>query len=61
MKTRQWLGPDVAAGLPPPPRNWGGDIGASYGLYNPTLDEFVRLYTFPMMQRLNLTAGTWTE
>jgi hypothetical protein len=59
--TRTWKGPDAAAGLPAPPSGWGGDSGASYGVYNPTRDEFVRVYVGTTLQRLNLTAGTWTQ
>jgi hypothetical protein len=59
--SKTWKGPDAAAGLPAPPGGWGGDSGASFGVYNPSRDEFVRVYVGPTFQRLNLTAGTWTQ
>ena len=58
--TRRFTGPDALAGLPRPPGGWGGDEGAAYGLYNPALDEYVRVRNAPTLERLNLSAGTWT-
>ncbi len=60
FETKKFVGPDASAGLPPPPSGWGGDGGASFGLYNPTLDEYVRVRNGPSLERLNLSAKTWT-
>jgi hypothetical protein len=57
--TKQFTGPDVAAGLPAPPGGWGGDLGASYGVYDPVADELVRVRNTVGLERLNLTTGAW--
>lgn len=56
--TKKFSGPDRAAGVPPPPSGWGGDTGASFATYNPTLDEYVRVYGLEL-QRLDLATKTW--
>ena len=57
--TKKFTGPDAAAGLTPPPAGWGGDSGASFGLYDPINDELIRLRSGPQLERLNLGALTW--
>jgi hypothetical protein len=44
--TKQFVGPDDAAGLPAPPAGgggprWGGDDGSAWGVYDPVNDELV--------------------
>jgi hypothetical protein len=56
---RTFKGPDAGAGLPAPPSGWGGDTGASYGVYDPIADELVRVRNAPSLERLNLTTQTW--
>ena len=54
--TRQFSGPT----LPLPPGGWGGDIGASFGLYDPVADELIRVRNGgPTLERLNLATLTW--
>jgi hypothetical protein len=62
--SRQFVGPDIAAGLPPPPgggggAGWGGDDGAAFGLYDPVTDELVRVRNGPTLERLSLSSKTW--
>lgn len=56
--TKKFSGPDAVAGVPSPPTGWGGDAGASYATYNPTLDEYLRVFG-TQLQRLSLATGTW--
>lgn len=57
--TKKFTGPDAAAGLPAPPGGWGGDSGASFGLYDPINDELIRVRNAPQLERLNLGTLTW--
>lgn len=64
FSTRQFTGPDGAAGLPAPPagdggQGWGGDEGASWGVYDPVNDELVRVRNGMRLERLNLASKTW--
>ena len=62
--TKKYIGPNEVAGLPQPPAGgggpgWGGDNGASFGVYDPVGDELIRLRTGPRMERLNLQTKVW--
>jgi hypothetical protein len=62
--TKKYIGPNEVAGLPHPPEGgggggWGGDNGASFGVYDPVGDELIRLRTGPRMERLNLQTRAW--
>jgi hypothetical protein len=57
--TKDFTGPDVLAGFPVPPSGWGGDDGAAFALYDPIMDEFVRVRNGPRLERLNLATKIW--
>jgi hypothetical protein len=57
--THAFAGPDAGAGLTAPPGGWGGDTGASYGVYDPIADELVRVRNAPSLERLSLTTQSW--
>jgi hypothetical protein len=62
--TRQFTGPDAAAGLPEPPpgaggQGWGGDDGGAWGVYDPVNDELVRVRNGMRIERLNLGTKSW--
>jgi hypothetical protein len=57
--TKTFVGPDSAAGLPAPPSGWGGDTGASYGVYDPVSDELMRVRNGPWVERLSLESKKW--
>jgi len=57
--TKQFTGPDAAAGLLPPPGNWGGDTVASYAVFDPTNDELCRIRNGPALECFNVGAKTW--
>ena len=51
---KRFEGPDGVVGLPAPPGGWGGDTGASYGVYDPVTDELIRVRNGPWLERLSL-------
>jgi hypothetical protein len=57
--SRQFQGPDAAAGLVPPPDGWGGDTGASFGTFDPVNDELIRVKNGGQLQRLRIATRTW--
>ena len=57
--TRQFTGPNAAAGLPSPPQGWGGDNHGPFGWYDPITDELGRVRSGPILERLNLATQTW--
>jgi hypothetical protein len=64
FSTKKYIGPNEATGLPQPPEGgggpgWGGDNGASFGVYDPVNDEMIRLRTGPRMERLDLHTKRW--
>jgi hypothetical protein len=65
FSTKQFVGPDDAAGLPAPPlggaggQTWGGDEGGAWGVYDSINDELVRVRNGMRLERLNLATKTW--
>jgi hypothetical protein len=63
--SRQFIGPDDAAGLPAPPpgggggQSWGGDEAAAWGVYDPINDELIRIRNGMRLERLNLATKAW--
>jgi hypothetical protein len=62
--TREFVGPDDAAGLPAPPigdggPGWGSDEGAPWGVVDPLNDELVRIRNGMRLERLNLATKKW--